>query len=83
MSSMYLPENCEYLQEVLGAFTFPETLIGASRYGYGHINDTFCVICQPREGDCVRYILQRLSRAAFPATEQVMENFYGITEYLR
>ena len=83
MNSIYLPENCEYLHEVLGAYSFPETLIGASRYGYGHINDTFCVICQPREGDGVRFILQRLSRAAFPATEQVMENFYGITEHLR
>ena len=83
MRNMYLPENTEYLYEVLDAFSFPETLVGATRYGYGHINDTFCVICQPREGDVVRYILQRLSRAAFPKTEEVMENFYGITEYLR
>ena len=83
MKSINLPENCEYLHEVLGAYSFPETMLGASRYGYGHINDTFCVICQPREGDDVRFILQRLSRAAFPNTEQVMENFYGITEHLR
>lgn len=83
MNTVFLPENCEYVCEVLGAFDFPETLVGATHYGYGHINDTFCVICQPREGDAVRYILQRLSRAAFPQTEQVMENFYGITEHLR
>ena len=83
MDRIFLPENCEYVKEVLGSFDFPETLVGATRYGYGHINDTFCVICQPREGDAVRYILQRLSRAAFPQTEQVMENFYGITEHLR
>ena len=83
MNKIYLPENCQYLYEVLDAYTFPETLVGATRYGYGHINDTFCLICQPREGDTARFILQRLSRAAFPRTEQVMENFYGITEHLR
>ena len=83
MRNIYLPENCEYLPEVLAAYTFPETLVGCTRYGYGHINDTFCVLCQPREGDTVRFILQRLSRAAFPQTEQVMENFYSITEHLR
>ena len=83
MSGIFLPENSEYLNEVLEAFHFPETLVGATHYGYGHINDTFCIICQPREGDSVRYILQKLSRAAFPATEQVMDNFYGITEHLR
>ena len=83
MSSIFLPENCEYLHEVFSAYTLPETFVGATRYGYGHINDTFCLICQPREGDGVRFILQRLSRAAFPQTEQVMDNFYGITECLR
>ena len=63
MSEIFLPENCEYVRKVLAAYAFPETLLGATRYGYGHINDTFCVICQPREGDGVRFILQQLSRA--------------------
>ena len=83
MNRIYFPDNCEYVLEVLEAFDFPQTLMGVTRYGYGHINDTFCVTCQPREGDAVRYILQKLSRAAFPETEKVMDNFYGITEYLR
>ena len=71
------------LQEALDAYDFPETLLGAVRYGQGHINDTYCVLCQPREGDCVRFILQGLSSAAFPHPEEVMENFAGITGYLR
>lgn len=81
MKQPYLPEPM--LDEVLAAYDFPETLVGAVRYGCGHINETFCVLCQPKEGDCVRYILQGLSSAAFPHPEELMENFVGITDYLR
>ena len=80
---MYIPENDTILNEVLAAFDFPATLLGAVRYGQGHINDTFCVLCQPQEGDCIRFILQGLSMAAFPRQDELMENFVGITSYLR
>ena len=83
MQTMYIPENDPVLSEVLGAYAFPATLLGAVRYGQGHINDTFCVLCQPQEGDCIRFILQGLSSAAFPHPEELMENFIGITSYLR
>ena len=79
----YYPQSDPILAEVLGAYDFPATLLGAVRYGQGHINDTFCVLCQPQEGDCVRFILQGLSSAAFPHPEELMENFVGITSYLR
>ena len=45
---MYIPENDKILNEVIAAYDFPETLMGAVRYGSGHINDTFCLVCQPR-----------------------------------
>jgi hypothetical protein len=83
MSQLFIPENNSVLQEVLSAYEFPATLMGAVRYGQGHINDTFCVICQPQEGDAIRFILQGLSSAAFPHPEELMENFIGITSYLR
>ena len=83
MSQLYTPVNDPIVLEVLSAYDFPATLLGAVRYGQGHINDTFCVICQPQEGDAVRYILQGLSSAAFPHPEELMENFIGITSYLR
>ena len=57
--------------------------MGAVRYGQGHINDTYCVLCQPQDGDCVRFILQGLSSAAFPHPEELMENMVGITGYLQ
>ncbi len=80
---MYIPENEAILNEVLGAFDYPATLVGAVRYGQGHINDTFCVLCQSQEGDCIRFILQGLSMAAFPRQDELMENFIGITSHLR
>ena len=83
MSQFFIPNDDPILAEVLAAYEFPATLLGAVRYGQGHINDTFCVICQPQEGDAVRFILQGLSSAAFPHPEELMENFIGITSYLR
>ena len=83
MRQISIPENEPVLSEVLEAFDFPATLLGAVRYGRGHINDTFCVLCQPQEGDCVRFILQGMSSAAFPHPEELMENFIGITSFLR
>ena len=41
------------LNEILAHYTLPETLLGAVRYGQGHINDTYCVVCQPQEGECI------------------------------
>ena len=83
MHTISVPENYAVLTEVLAAYELPATLLGAVRYGQGHINDTFCVLCQPQEGDCIRFILQGLSSAAFPHPEELMENFVGITSYLR
>lgn len=83
MGECYIPLEDQILHEVLSAYTFPATLVGAVRYGQGHINDTFCVLCQPQEGDCIRYILQGLSLAAFPHPDELMANFVGITSYLR
>lgn len=78
----WYPQN-PALQAVLKTYDFPQTLLGAVRYGQGHINDTYCVVCQPQEGDPIRFILQGLSGAAFPHPEELMENFVGITSYLR
>ena len=57
--------------------------MGAVRYGSGHINDTFCLVCQPQEGNAIRFILQGLSVAAFPRQAELMENFIGVTSHLR
>ena len=83
MAQAFVPDQDPVVAQVLAAYAFPDTLLGAVRYGHGHINDTFCVLCQPREGDTVRFILQGLSLAAFPNPQELMENFIGITSFLR
>ena len=70
------------LQEVLGAFDFGAPVVGAIRYGCGHINDTFVVHTQPGDRCCRRFILQRMSAAAFKRPDELMENIIGVTEYL-
>ena len=83
MSNVTTVRQEETLNAVLKAYDFPATLLGAVRYGQGHINDTYCVVCQPQEGDPVRFILQGMSITAFPHPEELMANFVGITSYLR
>ena len=71
-----------YLGEVLSAFDFGAPVVGAVRFGQGHINDTFVVHTQPEDCCCRRFILQRMSPAAFKRPDQLMENIIGVTEYL-
>ena len=73
----------QFLQDALAAFDFGGEVVGAVRYGSGHINDTFCVHTQPGEGPCRRFILQRISAAAFHHPDQVMANIASVTAFLR
>ena len=70
------------MQGVLAAFDFGAPVVGALRFGQGHINDTFVVHTQPEDASCRRFILQRMSAAAFKRPDQLMENILGVTEYL-
>ena len=73
----------QFLQDALAAFDFGGEVVGAVRYGSGHNNDTFCVHTQPGEGPCRRFILQRISAAAFHHPDQVMANIASVTAFLR
>ena len=83
MNTISASEGDAVISQVLAAYALPGTVAEVARHGEGHINDTFCVVCKTPEGGTVRFILQRLSQAAFPHPEEVMENFVGITSYLR
>ena len=58
METIYCPANDPQVAGVLAQYDLPETLLGAVRYGQGHINDTF------RVG--VVYILQRYLLRCLP-----------------
>ena len=83
MNTISAPEGDSVISQILAAYALPGTVADVARHGKGHINDTFCVVCKAPEGGTARFILQRLSQAAFPHPEEVMENFVGITSYLR
>jgi hypothetical protein len=63
-------------KEVLEAY-FETTPSYACEYGNGHINDTFLIECGKR------YILQRMNTTVFLHPVELMENIYGVTEYIR
>ena len=71
------------LAKVLDAYDFPGEPVELMHYGGGHINDTFRLTLRLPDGKPMRFLLQGLSRAAFPHPEEVMENFVGITSFLR
>ena len=83
MNTISAPEGDSVISQILAAYKLPGTILDIARHGKGHINDTFCVSCRTPEGGTVQLILQGLSQAAFPHPEEVMENFVGITSYLR
>ena len=80
---MRIAENEATLLKVLAAYDLPEIPVDIARYGSGYINDTYCVVCRPKEGKAIRFILQGLSLTAFPRQEELMENFINITSHLR
>ena len=73
----------EMLNEALAAWNWGGIVVGAVRYGAGHINDTFCVYTQDEAGDCVRFILQRINTNTFTDPAGLMENICGVTSFLR
>lgn len=80
---MALNKAEQTLSDALTGFDFGGQIVGAVRYGQGHINDTFCVYTQTECGDCVRFILQRINTNTFTDPDGLMENIVGVTDYLR
>lgn len=52
-------------------------------YGNGHINDTFLVRYEDKDGKTVKYILQKVNRVVFKNPEQVMLNMINVTNFLK
>lgn len=70
------------LNEVLAAFVLAGEPVSCTRYGSGHINDTFCVACRTEDGE-QKYILQRMNHEVFKDIAGLMKNITGVTRFLR
>ena len=74
--------NKDIIIEVADALQLEGRVLNAKPYGSGHINDTFAVECERKDGSIKRYILQRINTNVFKNPVQVMENIVGVTNYL-
>ncbi len=70
------------LQEAIGVFNFPGSLIDIKINKQGHINDTY-VLSFLNEDKVQKYIFQRVNRGVFKRPEELMENILGVTNHLR
>lgn len=71
------------LEDALYAFGFGPQCSYVKPFGEGHINETYAVYMPVDGEDEFSYILQRVNRNVFKDPAGVMENIFGVTEYLR
>lgn len=70
------------IQRITENFSIKGSFVSARPYGSGHINDTRCVETKDRKGSYL-YILQKINKSVFKNPPQLMENYVGVTEFLR
>lgn len=49
----------------------------------GHINDTFIINCEGKNGKEIKYVLQRVNSDIFKNPEQLMENIENVTSHIK
>ncbi len=76
-------EYCARIEEAIAAIGFQGEYIDHERYGSGHINDTFLIRFQQRDGRIRKYILQRMNHEIFKNPEQLMQNIFKVTSFLK
>ncbi len=77
-----MKDYCEKKMEAAAAFDLRGQIRSCERYGSGHINDTFLLVCG-EEGEDRRYILQRMNHQVFRDIPGLMQNIKGVTTFLR
>ena len=68
---------------VLAAYDWGGEVRDVSRYGMGHINETYQVIVLQPDGTEKPYILQKVNTGIFKDPDGLMDNIVRVTEYLR
>ena len=72
------------LEDAVYAFGFGLQCSYVKPFGEGHINETYAVYMPGPDGKEVPlYVLQRININVFKNPDQVMDNIFGVTEYLR
>lgn len=71
------------LEDALFAFRLGERTSYVKPFGSGHINDTFAVYTGASGEESLSYVIQRINPSVFKNPRAVMDNIFGVTEYLR
>lgn len=66
------------MENIISEFQIKGAPVQYSRFGCGHINETYLVACDSG----LTYILQRINKSIFTQPEQLMENITAVTEHL-
>ena len=80
MNQMLIHEKAD---QAIGHFAVAGQFLDRMTYGSGHINDTYLVKFNQKDGSVVQYILQRMNHEIFRKPEELMENIAGVTAHLR
>ncbi|MBM6949428.1 phosphotransferase [Mordavella massiliensis] len=71
------------LEDAIYAFGLGNRCSYVKPFGAGHINATYAVYTPGGEEDELSYVLQRVNSNVFRDPAGVMDNIFGVTEYLR
>lgn len=71
------------LEDAVYAFGFGPSCSYVKPFGEGHINETYAVYMPTEQGDELSYVMQRVNTNVFKDPAGVMENIFGVTEFMR
>ncbi len=66
------------MNDIINRFKIQAKPVSCERYGNGHINETYLVVCENGK----RYILQKINNRVFRNVAGLMANIVAVTEYL-
>lgn len=72
----------ETINDILKKFRFSGELVDCSVFGSGHINVTYLAVYNDNGAEC-KYIVQKVNPNVFKNIEQLMDNIFAVTSFLR
>ncbi len=72
----------ENLTDIITQFDFKGDYVNCELFGSGHINTTYLVTYNNNGVEC-KYVFQRVNPNVFKNIEQLMDNVFSVTSYLR
>ena len=70
------------VENIVYSFDIEGRVVDYVPFGNGHINETKLVTVD-NGGKKVQYVLQRINKNVFKSPEQLMENYVGVTKFIR